>query len=106
MFFFKVLVLGMCFFAGGVRFSEQGFGAGWILTGSIRCHFVLILYSVATQLNSSLLTISVIAVLLPAAFHLNVTSDTDSDEQQDILKMSHGVCLDFTLFSISLTRYT
>ncbi|KAK7454642.1 hypothetical protein VKT23_011395 [Stygiomarasmius scandens] len=70
-----LLVLGMCFFAGGVRFSEQGFGA------------------VATQLNSSLLTISVIAVLLPAAFHLNVNPDSDSDEQQDILKMSHGVAL-------------
>ncbi|THV03210.1 calcium/proton exchanger [Dendrothele bispora CBS 962.96] len=75
-----LLVLGMCFFAGGVRFSEQGFGA------------------VATQLNSSLLTISVIAVLLPAAFHLNVNSTTDSDEQQDILKMSHGVCLIFSYF--------
>ncbi|KAF5367396.1 hypothetical protein D9758_003773 [Tetrapyrgos nigripes] len=70
-----LLVLGMCFFAGGVRFSEQGFGA------------------VATQLNSSLLTISVIAVLLPAAFHFNVTTDSDSDETQDILKMSHGVAL-------------
>ncbi|KAJ7931457.1 calcium/proton exchanger [Mycena leptocephala] len=45
-----LLVLGMCFFAGGIKFSEQGFGAS------------------ATQLNSSLLTISVVAVLLPAAF--------------------------------------
>ncbi|KAF9046923.1 calcium/proton exchanger [Hymenopellis radicata] len=42
-----LLVLGMCFFAGGIKFQEQGFGL------------------VATQLNSSLLTISVIAVLLP-----------------------------------------
>ncbi|KAJ3998956.1 Calcium/proton exchanger [Lentinula boryana] len=70
-----LLVLGMCFFAGGLRFSEQGFGA------------------VATQLNSSLLTLSVIAVLLPAAFHMNVTTETDSDEGQDILKVSHGVAL-------------
>ncbi|KAF5377375.1 hypothetical protein D9757_008035 [Collybiopsis confluens] len=70
-----LLVLGMCFFAGGVRFSEQGFGA------------------VATQLNSSLLTLSVIAVLLPAAFHLNVNNDSDSDEGQDILKVSHGVAI-------------
>jgi len=70
-----LLVLGMCFFVGGIRFSEQGFAA------------------VATQLNSSLLTISVIAVLLPAAFHLNVTSTTDSDQGQDILKLSHGVAL-------------
>ncbi|KAJ4476224.1 Calcium/proton exchanger [Lentinula aciculospora] len=70
-----LLVLGMCFFAGGLRFQEQGFGA------------------VATQLNSSLLTLSVIAVLLPAAFHMNVTTSTDSDEGQDILKVSHGVAL-------------
>lgn len=49
--------------------------------------------SVATQLNSSLLTLSVIAVLLPAAFHMNVTGSTDSDEGQDILKVSHGVRL-------------
>ncbi|KAJ3754380.1 calcium proton exchanger [Lentinula raphanica] len=70
-----LLVLGMCFFAGGVRFSEQGFGL------------------VASQLNSSLLTIAVIAVLLPAAFYYNVTTQTDSDEGQDLLKVSHGVAL-------------
>ncbi|KAF9069233.1 calcium/proton exchanger [Rhodocollybia butyracea] len=70
-----LLVLGMCFFAGGLRFSEQGFGA------------------VATQLNSSLLTLSVIAVLLPAAFQMNVTTTTDPDSAQDILKISHGVAL-------------
>ncbi|KAF8206511.1 hypothetical protein K438DRAFT_1905122 [Mycena galopus ATCC 62051] len=55
--------VGMCFFAGGIKYSEQGFGA---TTG-------------ASQLNSSLLTISVIAVLLPAA--------------DDLLKVSHGVAL-------------
>ncbi|KAJ3857714.1 calcium proton exchanger [Lentinula lateritia] len=70
-----LLVLGMCFFAGGVRFSEQGFGL------------------VASQLNSSLLTIAVIAILLPAAFYYNVTTQTDSDEGQDLLKVSHGVAI-------------
>ncbi|KAJ7170613.1 Calcium/proton exchanger [Mycena crocata] len=70
-----LLVLGMCFFAGGVKFSEQGFGAS------------------ATQLNSSLLTISVVAVLLPAAFRFTVTSSSDPDAGQDILKVSHGVAL-------------
>ncbi|KAF9067714.1 Sodium/calcium exchanger protein-domain-containing protein [Rhodocollybia butyracea] len=75
-----LLVLGMCFFAGGVRFSEQGFGL------------------VASQLNSSLLTIAVIAILLPAAFYYNVTKQTDSDEGQDLLKVSHGVAL-ILLFS-------
>ncbi|KAJ7034989.1 Calcium/proton exchanger [Mycena alexandri] len=70
-----LLVLGMCFFAGGVKYSEQGFGAS------------------ATQLNSSLLTISVIAVLLPAAFRFSVTNETDPDSLNDILKVSHGVAL-------------
>jgi Ca2+:H+ antiporter len=46
----------------------------------------------ATQLNSSLLTISVIAVLLPNAFRFSVTSASDPDAGQDILKVSHGVC--------------
>ncbi|KAJ6494772.1 Sodium/calcium exchanger protein-domain-containing protein [Mycena vitilis] len=70
-----LLVLGMCFFAGGIKFSEQGFGAS------------------ATQLNSSLLTISVIAVLLPAAFRFSVTTASDPDSGNDILKVSHGVAL-------------
>ncbi|EEB99163.1 hypothetical protein MPER_01209, partial [Moniliophthora perniciosa FA553] len=72
----------MCFAAGGLKFSEQGFG------------------SVATQLNSSLLTISVIAVLLPAAFHMNVTPQSDNDESQDILKMSHGVAIMLLLMTV------
>ncbi|KZV83141.1 calcium/proton exchanger [Exidia glandulosa HHB12029] len=80
-----LLVLGMCFFAGGTRFSEQGFLAS------------------AAQLNSSLLTLSVVAVLFPAAFHFAVTPSStaspNSDplenpkEGSDILKMSRGVSL-------------
>ncbi|GJE96599.1 calcium proton exchanger [Phanerochaete sordida] len=69
-----LLVLGMCFFAGGTRFSEQGFGVS------------------ATQLNSSLLTISVIAVLLPAAFHF-AANNTDPTETKDILSVSHGAAI-------------
>jgi len=75
-----LLVLGMCFFAGGMRFSEQGFGIS------------------ATQLNSSLLAVSVIAVLLPAAFHLSVSNDTTTttttqQEGTEILGVSHGVAI-------------
>ncbi|KAI0280806.1 Sodium/calcium exchanger protein-domain-containing protein [Russula aff. rugulosa BPL654] len=77
-----LLVLGMCFFAGGTRFSEQGFGIS------------------AVQLNSSLLTLSVIGVLLPAAFHNAVQpSDggvdplTNQQEGHDILSISHGVAV-------------
>ncbi|KAI0049792.1 calcium/proton exchanger [Auriscalpium vulgare] len=77
-----LLVLGMCFFAGGMRFSEQGFGMS------------------ATQLNSSLLFLSVIGLLIPAAFHIAVqpstdTSDPFSDPQEGarILKISHGTAI-------------
>lgn len=47
----------------------------------------------AAQLNSSLLAISVIAVLLPAAFHFATNTQNDPDEGNDILRMSHGVAI-------------
>ncbi|KAG2112544.1 uncharacterized protein F5147DRAFT_683310 [Suillus discolor] len=68
----------MCFFAGGLRFSEQGFGQS------------------AVQLNLSLLTISVIAVLLPGAFHMALQGQPEYDElstDSNILKTSHGVAI-------------
>lgn len=44
----------------------------------------------AVQLNSSLLAVSVIAVLLPAAFHLSLDNN-DGAEGQHILSVSRGV---------------
>lgn len=73
-----LLVLGMCFFAGGMRFSEQGFGQS------------------AVQLNSSLLTISVIAVLLPGAFNMALQGQSTynaASTYDNILKTSHGVAI-------------
>ncbi|KAN0126363.1 calcium/proton exchanger [Russula decolorans] len=76
-----LLVLGTCLFAGGTRFSEQGFGIS------------------AAHLDSSLLTLSVIAVLLPAAFHNTVQPTdgidplTNQQEGHDILSISHGVAI-------------
>ncbi|KZT59151.1 calcium/proton exchanger [Calocera cornea HHB12733] len=81
-----LLVLGMCFFAGGTRYSEQGFLVA------------------PAQLNSSLLVLSVIAVLLPAAFNMAITASNNADnntsndvtaqsEGHDILQMSHGVAV-------------
>ncbi|KAJ6494852.1 hypothetical protein C8R47DRAFT_1213521 [Mycena vitilis] len=73
-----VLVLGLCVFAGGVRFSEQGFDP------------------TATQMHSSLLSLSVGAVLLPAAYHFTLRDDWHIASQlqtQNILSMSHGVSL-------------
>ncbi|KAF8149896.1 Sodium/calcium exchanger protein-domain-containing protein [Crassisporium funariophilum] len=73
-----LLVLGLCFFAGGMRFSEQVFDA------------------TATQIHSSLLSLSVGAVLLPAAYHFTLSSEgsaSTSIQKQNILHMSHGVSI-------------
>ncbi|KAF8512232.1 Calcium/proton exchanger [Gautieria morchelliformis] len=74
-----LLVLGMCFFAGGMKFSEQGFLAS------------------ASNVNSSLLTISVIALLIPAAFIMAInngqTTLSVAQEGKDVLKMSRGVAV-------------
>ncbi|KAF8193251.1 Sodium/calcium exchanger protein-domain-containing protein [Mycena galopus ATCC 62051] len=84
-----LLVLGMCFFAGGVKFSEQGFAVG------------------AAQLNSSLLTLSVVAILLPAAYQMSQKGDNspvtaaEDPTQAPILKFSHGVA--FILLFIYLS---
>ncbi|KAL7412571.1 Sodium/calcium exchanger protein-domain-containing protein [Mrakia frigida] len=72
-----LLVLGMCFFAGGLRFHEQGYG--------IR----------AAQLNISLLGIAVVAVVLPAAFHasfgLGAFAQPEGEELADLLSISRGI---------------
>ncbi|KAL8293474.1 hypothetical protein RQP46_000175 [Phenoliferia psychrophenolica] len=68
-----LLVLGMCFFAGGVKFSEQGFK------------------DTAAQLNSSLLVISVIAILIPAGYAATFTGN--AQEASSILSMSRGTSI-------------
>ncbi|KAF9649861.1 calcium/proton exchanger, partial [Thelephora ganbajun] len=83
-----LFVLGLCFFAGGTRFSEQGFALS------------------ATQLNSSLLTLSVIGVLIPAAFNMvagngQISGFDINTEQRDILKISHGTAIVLLIIYIS-----
>lgn len=69
----------MCFFAGGLRFSEQGFD------------------QTTTQVHSSLLSISVGVLLLPAAYHFvlddTVGQSSYAEQKRSILKMSHGVSI-------------
>ncbi len=96
-----VLILGMCFFAGGTRFSEQGFDSSKLSVTPLQVSHKLTFSEAATQIHSSLLSISVGAVLLPAAFHFALTyskedgaddiSTTLQEQKQDILRMSHGV---------------
>ncbi|KAJ7051343.1 Calcium/proton exchanger [Mycena amicta] len=72
-----LLVLGMCFFLGGLRFSEQGFAIG------------------AAQLNSSLLTLSVVAVMLPIMYQLSAgfNGADKTKTQTQLLQFSHGIAL-------------
>ncbi|KIK63046.1 hypothetical protein GYMLUDRAFT_41354 [Collybiopsis luxurians FD-317 M1] len=73
-----LLVLGLCFFAGGLKFSEQVFDA------------------TANQIHSSLLSISVGVLLLPMAYHFAMSGGRDDmpEYQRDnILNMSHAVSL-------------
>jgi Ca2+:H+ antiporter len=73
-----LLVLGMCFVAGGVKYYEQGFS------------------SAPSQLNSSLLVISVVAVMIPAVVFLSLNMEGGSDEahvQQAVMRISHGVAI-------------
>lgn len=73
-----LLVLGMCFFVGGIRFREQEF------------------QQTAAQLNSSTLAMAVIAVLIPAGFHATLVLGrpridvTDDLERSELLKISRG----------------
>lgn len=71
-----LLVLGTCFFVGGLRFKEQEFK------------------QTAAQLNTSLLAMAVISTLIPAGFHITLGDDIlDPKERSDILKVSRGVSI-------------
>ena len=76
-----LLVLGMSFFVGGLKYAEQTVA------------------STAAQLNSSLLQMSVFAILLPSAFHFAIGSSTtsapvsDALQQSEILSMSRGTAV-------------
>ncbi|KAI5475854.1 pentafunctional AROM polypeptide [Pseudohyphozyma bogoriensis] len=73
-----LLVLGMCYFAGGLRFHEQGYGVR------------------GAQLNINLLGISVAAIVIPVAFHAVLASNqgaTLDDISDNVESMSHGIAI-------------
>jgi len=90
----QVLVLGLCFLAGGMKFSEQDFDPSTCSYCSLRMPYYKYIIA-ATQIHSSLLSLSVGAVLLPAAYHFMLDSNTASIDSQraSILKMSRAVGL-------------
>ncbi|KIW70222.1 calcium/proton exchanger [Phialophora macrospora] len=65
-----LLILGMCFVAGGLRFREQLYN------------------STVSQMSACLLCLSVISLLLPTAFHASF-SNTDTADHV-VLKVSRG----------------
>ncbi|KAL1928302.1 hypothetical protein VTP01DRAFT_3218 [Rhizomucor pusillus] len=68
-----LLVLGFCFFLGGMGRVQQRFSM------------------TAAQTSSSLLALTTMSLLVPAAF--SVTADTPEDAQIGILNLSHGTAL-------------
>ncbi|XXH06081.1 hypothetical protein Hte_012526 [Hypoxylon texense] len=66
-----LLILGMAFLLGGLRFREQ------------------IYNSTVTQMSACLLSLSVISLMLPTAFHASFANKEEADSES--LKISHGV---------------
>ncbi|KAJ9631797.1 hypothetical protein H2203_000197 [Taxawa tesnikishii (nom. ined.)] len=65
-----LLILGMAFLLGGLRFREQ------------------IYNSTVTQMSACLLSLSVTSLLLPTAFHASFADSADADDK--VLKVSRG----------------
>ncbi|ESZ97004.1 hypothetical protein SBOR_2611 [Sclerotinia borealis F-4128] len=68
-----LLILGMCFLVGGLRFREQ------------------IYNSTVTQMSACLLSLSVMSLLLPTAFHASFNTETAGDKATTrVLQVSRG----------------
>ncbi|KAI9726663.1 MAG: hypothetical protein M1834_008976 [Cirrosporium novae-zelandiae] len=65
-----LLILGMCFLLGGLRYREQ------------------IYNSTVTQMSACLLSLSVMSLVLPTAFHASFTDTADANRV--VLKVSRG----------------
>ncbi|KAI9047439.1 hypothetical protein LZ554_008158 [Drepanopeziza brunnea f. sp. 'monogermtubi'] len=67
-----LLILGMCFLVGGLRFREQ------------------IYNSTITQMSACLLSLSVMSLLLPTAFHASFSESKKADATRKVLQVSRG----------------
>jgi Ca2+:H+ antiporter len=65
-----LLIMGMAFLLGGLRFREQ------------------IYNSTVTQMSACLLSLSVVSLVLPTAFHASFSDSNDADDK--VLKVSRG----------------
>ncbi|CAF9910879.1 MAG: hypothetical protein ALECFALPRED_006919 [Alectoria fallacina] len=69
-----LLVLGCCFFAGGIKFSQQKFN------------------DVVASTMSSLMVVSTASLIIPATLYA-VMKGTDADQDNNILILSHGTAV-------------
>ncbi|KIS70058.1 uncharacterized protein UMAG_05132 [Mycosarcoma maydis] len=83
-----LLVLGTCFFVGGLRVKEQVF------------------LEAPAQLNTSLLMMAVISLVIPSAFHAVLGGIPDNTERGDILKFSRGVSVLLLLIYIGFLYFS
>ncbi|TAQ86113.1 hypothetical protein B7494_g5562 [Chlorociboria aeruginascens] len=67
-----LLILGMCFLIGGLRYREQ------------------IYNSTITQMSACLLSLSVMSLLLPTAFHASFNTTAQDQASKNVLKVSRG----------------
>lgn len=71
-----LLVLGMCFLAGGFRFHEQGYGVRIAQQQYVQPYLIEILL---TPPSISLLSLCVFSISIPAAFSSSVKVLEESD---------------------------
>lgn len=79
-----LLIMGMAFLLGGLRFQEQ------------------IYNSTVTQMSACMLSLAVTSLLLPTAFHASWSSSIYAD--RETLKVSRGTSVVSTLFSRAWSR--
>ncbi|PYH93890.1 calcium ion transporter Vcx1 [Aspergillus ellipticus CBS 707.79] len=71
-----LLVLGCCFFVGGLRYTEQSFN------------------STVASTMSSLMTVSSASLIIPATLYASLSGSGDKDQRRDnILILSHGTAI-------------
>lgn len=77
-----LLILGMCFLLGGLRYREQ------------------IYNNTVTQMSACLLSLSVISLLLPTAFHAAFSEGSSAAANAAVLKISRGTSIILLLIYI------
>jgi Ca2+:H+ antiporter len=70
-----LLILGLCFVAGGFYFKTQEFN------------------KTAAQTSSSLMTLACIGLIIPASFNFAIRNAKESERDDELLNLSHGTAV-------------